>query len=256
MALALRWKKGTQRNGARAGGSGGKLIVMKRVFLRSDSAVTAAILALASYATANGAGRELADPVYEEVTEGRRRQWEEAHRRGDAWAQKTPYSSCADLIHWILRCLGVRDESLVNRTDDGGDAPWKPTVNIAVLRQSPYTTLRYGRADRPKPSYAVFLQNSSGGHLTLLRSWEEDPTTTYVTGSATTDDYGQPYARRRARRLGRDQDGYLTLDGNPVLWWIDLSTFPRQESACVPDDFEHPDAELDENPYPESGVPA
>jgi hypothetical protein len=42
--------------------------------------------ALALYAVNGDAGRNVGDLIHEQVTEGRRRQWEEARKAGAAWA--------------------------------------------------------------------------------------------------------------------------------------------------------------------------
>jgi hypothetical protein len=74
----------------------------------------------ARYACDGDLGRQQGDPVFEEITEGR--------QTGDE-----DYSSCADLVHFCLRRLGLRDERILNRTDDEGDVAWKPAVNISRL---------------------------------------------------------------------------------------------------------------------------
>jgi hypothetical protein len=228
---------------------------MKRVFLTADptdlssrdpALVRAAAVALARYATdADGAGhREVGDPVHEEVTEGRYKQWLDARTRGDAWAQGMIYSSCGDPVHWMLRNLGCRDESLVNRSDDGGEHPWAAGRNIAMLGASKFVR-KPGRDVGPSPGDAVFVMNQYGGHVCTVTAWREpDP------DKATTQDYGQPCGKQRTKQIASAP--HFTLDGHPVLWWLDVTLVPLAESAIVPDDFEG--GVLDTNPYPEPDV--
>jgi hypothetical protein len=75
---------------------------------------------LVEHACGYDKGRAKDDPVYVEVTEG---------RDGPGPVQRKYYSSCADLGHWLLWRLGVR-EPWVNRKDNGG---WKSQVNISRL---------------------------------------------------------------------------------------------------------------------------
>ena len=71
---------------------------------------------LAEYACDGSRGRpELGDEVYEDVTE-----------RRDFGAG---YSSCADLAHWMLFRLGVRD-AMINRKEHRG---WVPSVNLSRI---------------------------------------------------------------------------------------------------------------------------
>ena len=94
--------------------------------------------ALALYAVNGDAGRNVGDLIHEQVTEGRRRQWEDARKAGAAWAlaMKAGYHSCGDLVAWMLTRLGCRDEALVNRTDDGGIRAWQPGRNVTNITGS------------------------------------------------------------------------------------------------------------------------
>lgn len=75
------------------------------------------------YAVDGGNGRTASDPVYQAVTEGR--------------DQGPRYSSCADLAHWLLRRLGVRN-AYVNRSES--PQGWKAAVNVSRLVRKPIGT--------------------------------------------------------------------------------------------------------------------
>lgn len=223
---------------------------MKRVWLcREDEPIGTineevlrkAAVANAAWATNDGAGANLDDPRHEEVTEGRRKQYEVALKAGLDWAKKMrgSYSSCGDLLHWLLRKLGVRDEKLVNRTDDGGQHPWLAGANPA-LGSHAHEALR-PITERPEPGDLVMNNNQYGGHMYVVRSIDED-------GTMVTEDYGAPYGKRRTKKWTPGK-----VDGNSILWVINIAKLKYEESASVPDDFD--DGRLDENPYPEVGVP-
>jgi hypothetical protein len=234
---------------------------MKRVWLTSNPAdlsnndpdlVRKAAVALARYATAapTPGHREVGDLVHEEVTEGRYKQWLDARAAGQPWAMHMIYSSCGDLIHWILRCLGCRDESLVNRNDDGGDHPWASGVNLQKLQGHPYTKKPCDETPVPKNGDAVFVDTASGGHVCDVDEWPMETAGGGIAADhAVTNDYGQPCAKHKVKTIA---EGPLRLDGHQVKWWLDITAVPLGESAIVPDDFEGGIA--DENPYAEPGV--
>lgn len=176
-------------------------------------------VALALHAVRGVLGRDVGDPVHEEVTEGRRREWEVALRAGAAWAvaMKAGYHSCGDLVAWMLHRLGCRDEALVNRTDDGGLRAWQPGQNLTNITGS-RCYAAHTTADVPQPGDVLFLLKN-GGHLGVLIEWDG------AAGVAITADYGQPYGRRRSRRIGR-RDGRWTLDGSTLHGWLDLDAVP------------------------------
>jgi hypothetical protein len=230
---------------------------MKRVFLTSDPAdltqrdpelVRRAAVALARYAVdADGSGhRDVGDPVHEEVTEGRYKQWLDAKARGEAWALKVFYSSCGDLPAWVLRCLGCRDESLVNRNDDGGEHPWAVGKNLQMLQGHP-CTVKPANDVGPSPGDPTFVETTSGGHVCILDTWRET-----APDEATSCDFGQPNGKLKKKKITAAP--HLALDGHVVGWWLDITKVPLTESALVPNDFEG--GVLDLNPYPEVGVPA
>ena len=183
-------------------------------------------LALAAYAVADGAGRDVGDPVHELVTEGRTLANEQRRAKG---SPEVPYSSCTDLATWVLASMGCTDESLINRNDDGGRVPWQIGASLPRLVHAP-SYQHASRGGAPAPADILYLGNA-GGHVCVLRVWDE------LAGLATTDDYGQPYGRRRHRTLRR-QGGRWTLDGRPLEGWIDLDAVPLDGPARLPEGVE------------------
>lgn len=236
---------------------------MKRVFLvapgepislhgelqANPTVLRAAAVALARFAVNAPTGRTVGDPVHEWVTEGRRKQYEDALAAGAEWAVKMAphggYSSCGDEAQWLLMCLGVRDERYVNRSGDGGVHPWVSGVNIARLCALPaYVKASAGQA--PRPGDITHVTNAD--HVAVSESFRPD------LGSASSCDYGQPHAAYRERAVV--QRGATWIVGGRVLaGWVDIELLRFEESALVPDDFEL--GTVDDNPYPEDlSIPA
>lgn len=179
-------------------------------------------LALAAYAVNDGQGRDVGDPVHELVTEGRTLANMQRRAKG---SPEVAYSSCTDLATWVLASMGCVDESLINRSDDGGRIPWQIGASLPRLVHAPsYQPASGGGA--PAPADILFLTDK-GGHVCVLRVWDE------LAGVVTSDDYGQPYGRRRHRTLRR-QGGVWTLDGRPLGGWIDLDQVPLGGPARLP----------------------
>jgi hypothetical protein len=147
------------------------------------------------------------------------------------------------MVHWMLTMLGCRDEQFVNRTGDGGEHPWSflgARNNITMLAGSPYRlTHAHHPEEAPYEGDVLFLDHA-GGHVCVVRSWDEDA------GMVHTEDYGQPYARSRARKLTRrsillPRSGgtydRILLDGSEVPWWVPITSVPLHAAAIVPDTF-------------------
>ncbi len=186
---------------------------------------------LARYGVGGARGRSVGDPVHEEVTEGRRRQYEIALQAGQEWARRMQsagggYHSCGDLAHWMLYRLGCRDERLVNRTADEGAADWMPVRNITnITGSSAYRKARNG--DVPKPGDILFLMDR-GGHLAVLLDWDAER------GEVDTADYGQPYGCVRIRTLAPSGGGWL-LGGRPLDGWLDLDRVEWSAAPTLPE---------------------
>lgn len=179
-------------------------------------------LELAAYATNDGRGRGLGDPVHELVTEGRRLANEQRRRHG---SPEVPYYSCCDLGHWLLSCLGCTDETVVNRTDDGGHVPWLVSVNFSRLRGAKAFRLARGVVAQPGD---IALIDHAGGHAAVVRSWTEQ-------GVVVTENYGGPYAHRKVQQATPDGRGGWLLDGSPLIGWVDLDAVPLDGPARLPE---------------------
>jgi hypothetical protein len=80
----------------------------------------AGIVALADWAAGGIVGRSKIDPVYVEVTEN------------EHGCPRARYSSCADLVHWLAKRLGIQ-RPWVNRTDDEFGENWRFAVNVSRI---------------------------------------------------------------------------------------------------------------------------
>lgn len=204
---------------------------MHRVVFADLEERRAAATALAEFAVGAPRGRTVGDPVHEWVTEGRRLQYERAVAAGARWATSMSggYSSCGDLAHWLLMCLGCRDERYVNRGDDGGEVPWRAGVNISRLVALPaYVDARRAAGRTPVPG--DILHVASPDHVCVLVAARVEA------GTVDTADYGAPHAAfRTVPVLVR---GSVTMIGSRVLMgWVDLGAVEFTESALVPDSF-------------------
>ncbi len=228
---------------------------MKRVYLWQPGTpethlptVRAAAVALARFAVDGKHGRKTGDVIHDWITEGRRAQYERALARGDAWAVKLSktggYSSCGDLLHWLYTMLGVRDELVINRTDDGGVKDWVPGPNISRLVGSKF----YVRAGEgtPEDGDGLHVANTAFDHhvAVLLERVSDD--------QWLSADYGQPHGQRRVCQL-RDTYVGRIVRGRVLEGWVSLAKMVEAgaftESAIVPDDFVG--GVPDDNPYDE-----
>ena len=217
---------------------------MKRVHLWSPNTgknhlpiVRQAAVVLAEYAVDGDNGRAVGDPIHEWVTEGRRAR-SEARRKKDPSAND--YSSCGDLPHWMLACLGCRDEAVVNRTDDGGVKDWVIAVNLSRLTRSPW----YVREGVGEPDLGDILLT---GNLDSGRDWHACVLLMRVTDDQwVTADYGQPYGQKRVAIVKLSHKGRV-VRGKRLRGWVSLENVPLSMSAVVPDTFMG--GIPDDNPY-------
>jgi len=131
-------------------------------------------------------GRDELDPFYKVVTE---------NRDGPTPALRARYSSCADLAHWLLRCLGVRADWL-NREDDGDGQHWKSGVNLNWLCAKPIGKCPLASPKLngdPAPGDVFVESNSFGGHVFCAIEYDA------ATDTLTTAEYGQPGGKRQRR---------------------------------------------------------
>lgn len=213
---------------------------MKRVHLK-QSEVRAAAVALILFAVNGPLGRKPGDPVHEWVTEGRRKHFEDALRRKEPWAvaMKAGYHSCGDHAHFLLMCLGVRDERYLNRGHDGGIKPWLASVNLTRLQELPaYRRVSAGQPANVQPG--DILHVSAPDHVMGLVELDEDA------GTITTGDYGMPHGQLVTRKFSR-RGGQVFIGDRVLRGFVDISAVPREDSALVPLTFEG--GTEDDNPY-------
>lgn len=128
-------------------------------------------------------GRDELDPFYKVVTE---------NRDGPTPKLRAGYSSCGDLCHWLLRCLGVR-EPWLNRNDDGDAQPWRMGANLNWLTPWPI-----GKCAIAKPKWqGSFTPGDvivvTGSHALAVMAYDAER------DRLTTAEYGQPGGKRKVR---------------------------------------------------------
>ncbi len=131
-------------------------------------------------------GRDESDQIYKTITE---------NRDGPTPAMRAKYSSCADLGHWLLRCLGVRADWL-NRNDDGDGQPWRVAVNLNWLCPTPIGKCPIAKRKLqglPAPGDIFVENNVYGGHVFCAIAYDA------ATDTLTTAEYGQPGGKRKRR---------------------------------------------------------
>jgi len=195
------------------------------------------ICANAVLACNGDAGRVEKDPIFEEITE---------HRQ-----TFDGYSSCGDLIHWSLRRAGLRDEKILNRTDDDGTHPWQVSVNISRLVYGTGASYEAWKVGTPF--------NGQPGDMGLIG---DTPATTHVfiitdltpQQQLTSYDYGQFFNGKHGGKkvvrhvvpggAGRIQVVASTYPGRPWMGRLNIAKVlkPYFDSnqlmpAEVPDDF-------------------
>jgi hypothetical protein len=186
-------------------------------------------VALGSFATNAAVGRVRGDPVFDEITEKR--------------AYYPKYSSCGDLCHWLLYRLGVRNESLVNRSGDGGHQAWKMGKNVSMLvYESGQAWVKATTNRTPCPGDILCMTFSQaartahgwdGTHVCVVESFDG--------GTLRSFDYGQYDAVRglpAGKRVCRTFKTGWCFGERYVLGWIDLMALTYADCALVPDDFE------------------
>lgn len=132
-------------------------------------------------------GRDESDPFYKFVTE---------NRDGPTPTMRARYSSCADLGHCLLRCLGVRADWL-NRDDDADAQRWRTGVNLNWLCPPPIgkCPVALNRLRNHVPATGdIFVENNAyGGHVFCAIAYDVD------TDTLTTAEYGQPGGKLKRR---------------------------------------------------------
>jgi hypothetical protein len=150
------------------------------------SRASAFAVALLRKAVNDEHGRNELDPFYKVVTE---------NRDGPSAQMRAKYSSCADLAHWLLRCLGVRADWL-NRDDDEDAQRWRSGVNLNWLCPKPIGKCPIAAAKLqgdPAPGDIFVENNAHGGHVFCALSYDTS------TDTLVTAEYGQPGGVRKVR---------------------------------------------------------
>ncbi len=176
-----------------------------------EATLRGAAVEAARFACNGAAGRVLGDPVFDLVTEGRSR-WK-------------GYSACGDLAHYVLRELGVRDERVVNRDDDGGHVAWKVGANLSRLVFATGDAFVWAKRDlRPKPGDILYLAPPE--HVCVLERLDEEH------GRIATFDYGlwdstanKPAGRARATSFAVGATA-LRVGARVLRGWLDLARLP------------------------------
>ena len=177
----------------------------------SEYELRAAAVTAANFACNGDAGRVLGDPVFDSVTEGRA-----------TWKQ---YSACGDLAQYVLKEVGVRDEHIVNRNDDGGTVPWKIGANLSDIVYRTGNAFIWAKPElRPKPGDILYL--AAPEHVCVLEAINEDAAT------IATFDYGQfnyavgkPSGKRCVHAFAARVGG-LRVGARVLRGWLDISKLP------------------------------
>lgn len=135
------------------------------------------------------AGRDELNPVYKKITE---------NRDGPTPKQRASYSSCADLAHWHLRCVGIDpDVDWINRDDDADGVPWRSQVNLNWLCPRPIGKCPIAKRKlqaAPETGDVFVEDNAHGGHVFCAVDYDA------ATDSLITAEYGQPGGKPKIRR--------------------------------------------------------
>jgi hypothetical protein len=192
-----------------------RMIKPKSESRRTVHEIRDASVALAIHAVDGELGRNVGDPVHDEVTQNRTKN-NEARRR--AGSKEVPYSSCGDLVHWVLWKLGCRDPKLVNRNEPEDGLTWTIGSNLSRIRYSPHFRVWSPGGAMPEPGDAIYVANTDHVSIIVME----------ITGGWMTADYGQPYGRMR-RCMVEERQGALWVaptdrakGGRRLVGWLDL----------------------------------
>lgn len=177
----------------------------------SEDELRAKAVQIARFACNGAEGRVQGDPVFDLVTEGRSK-WK-------------GYSACGDLAHYVLREIGFRDERILNRDDDGGDAPWKVGANLSRIVFASGGAFVWAKRDlRPSPGDVLYVAPPE--HVCVLEWFDEER------GRVATFDYGQ-WDVATNKPAGRARETSFAVVGNALhvgarvlRGWLDLARLP------------------------------
>lgn len=163
-------------------------------------------------------GRDELDSFYKLVTEGR-----------DVGKWRASYSSCADLAHWMLRCLGVRAPWL-NRDDDGDAQKWKSAVNLNWLCPPPIGKCPIALPHltiTPAPGDVFVENNAHGGHVFCCIRYVPE------TDTLITAEYGQPGGKLKTRSLFTVTFNKRALSHIPLARVLEICEAPIDVSPIL-----------------------
>lgn len=239
---------------------------MKRVFLVDSfgvidyNMIRRAAIAIAEYLCNGEEGYTVGSPIYDWTTENRQKDHDALFIKGIV---KQPYSSCGDLVNAVLFCLGCRDESLVNRTNDNGVQPWQVSQNISKITGHKSFVSFTGQSlsdDGNWPFMGDPIVVCCPYHVAILESFD------FEKGVSTTLDYGQwdqkrgAYGAKVKRSIRMEHNNCIITDSlhreKHLFGFIPLTSIDYHVSAIVPDTFEEGVLDISEpepvNLYPPS----
>jgi hypothetical protein len=139
-----------------------------------------------------------------------------------------------DLCQYVLRELGLRDERILNREDDGGVVPWQIGKNLSklVFGSGSAFVWAYG-SRRPKPGDIVYM--SKPEHVAVLEQLDE------AEGRITTFNYGL-WDATVGKAAGGRRTSTFAVKGRSLLigkrtlhGWLDLARLPGLIVPATPE---------------------
>jgi hypothetical protein len=97
-------------------------------------------------------------PLYLDITEGR--------------GINPSYGWCGDAVTWSLMHAGVRDGSILNRTELNGH--WQPGDNLSRIyrwAQASGSIIERSRFDEVQPGDLILVEAPQGGHIGMFIKW-------------------------------------------------------------------------------------
>lgn len=216
---------------------------MKRVHLVDENGyslplVRRAAVALADFFVNYDKGCVKGDPIFEYVTEGIQTSHDSLLAKGIV---KEPYSACGHLPPTIMFHLGNRDESLMNRTNDGGKIQWLVSQNISILTgHKNWHTFDSRSIDEGGdwPAMGDFIVTASPYHVEVFNDFTfNDDNTGFMTAFAYGQVKGGIAAACRKTRPIHLQGNKLMIESKHLVGFISLFDLNLTMSAIVPDSF-------------------
>lgn len=144
-------------------------------------------------------------------------------------------TTCGFLCHWLMWRLGVRDPSVVNRSEPSDGLKYIPGMNIAMIfrgGKAPWRKMKAG--DTPEPGDVCLVSNGPPAteHVFVFVSQEVDANGAVFWNTA---DGGQlaPNGKYVAGKFCRRQLKGTTLGSKTVWGWIPLKELQFESPAIV-----------------------